>query len=387
MAENVSAAFSYDITYAGFCLLCAVLFLAMSTQLNENIGNRREVRILWLLLQSSMLECLSNCVDKIGSAGLMPYPAFLSWLMNGLDLLATLGSCYFWFLLIDSRSTRKFFSGRRRTLVLIPAMIVLLLTVTSVFTGAIFSVAPDGSYARGPLYVVQIVGCYFYYFTATGICFAGVVRGSVMERDLFKKLLTYSVLPILGGGMQVAIGILPFTAATMLISIFYTFIHLQNQRIDTDAMTRLNNKLATQRYVERRARTADRDPFWFFMLDVNHFKSINDTYGHLMGDQAIFVVSDALRRTAEKMGGFVGRFGGDEFTAVVEMRRFRDPETFEAQMNLWVTRLMARAGLDIPLTVGVGYTSVERAGDSVDSIIARADTMLYAKKKNRDERR
>lgn len=377
--------YSYHIAYAGFCTLCVILFLAMATQINGNLGGRRIIHILYGLIVSCILEALSNGIDKTGAAGLIPYPAWTQWTMGGLDLAATLFVCYFWFLFIDAQSSRGFFSRRRMYIImLLPLLFDLACIGLSYTSGCLFFIDADTGYQRGPFYAIQVISCYFYYFVSIGICFDGFVHGSVVERDLFRQLFLYSLLPVVGGLMQVWSNILPFTTATVLISVFYTFIRLQNQRINTDAMTGLNNKLTTQRYIEQMAASASRQPFYLFMFDINYFKQVNDSYGHLTGDLAILIVADALRRTAKKYGGFVGRFGGDEFTAAVRADHIKSPEDFEQCINQNMKKLMEKRYLHLPLSVSAGYTAAMQSGEKVDAIFERADRMLYEKKRARE---
>ncbi len=377
--------YSYYITYAGFCALCVILFQAMATQINGNLGGRRTIHILYELIISCILEALSNGIDKIGAAGLIPYPAWAQWTMGGLDLASTLFVCYFWFLFIDAQSSRGFFSQRRMYIVmLLPLLFDLACIGLSYTGGCLFFIDADTGYQRGPFYAIQVISCYFYYSVSIGICFDGFVHGSVVERGMFRQLFLYSLLPVIGGLMQVWSNILPFTTATVLISVFYTFIRLQNQHINTDAMTGLNNKLTTQRYIEQMAASASRQPFYLFMFDINYFKQVNDSYGHLTGDLVILIVADALRRTAEKYGGFVGRFGGDEFTAAVRVDYIKSPEEFEQCINQNMKQLMGKRCLHLPLSVSAGYTAAMRSGEKVDAIFERADRMLYEKKRERE---
>ncbi len=116
------------------------------------------------------------------------------------------------------------------------------------------------------------------------------------------------------------------------------------------------------------------------MLDLDHFKAINDTHGHLFGDRVLldFVARvDALLRKPDRFG----RFGGEEFVILL-------PETNDDEAMVVADRI--RAELEVPgelptYTVSIGVT-VSRSGDaSVDALLARADIGLYrAKDKGRD---
>ncbi len=374
----------YDISFVGFILLCTILFLIMGLHTNRNMGSRREINLMLALIWACIVTSLAEAFDRMGLMGLFPYPILLNYILNAVDLLGTMFTVYFWFLLISQYNRRHFFSRKiPHFLSTLPLIIMASIIISSFWTGAAFYISEDGRYVRGPLYIFQIIFAYSYYFLSTGICLDGYIHGSVVERNLFQKLFLYSLFPIMGGAGQVALGVLPFSVATMLISVFYTFLRLQNQRINTDAMTGLNNKLCTQQYIERMIRTANHDPFYLYMMDVNHFKNVNDTYGHLAGDHALIVVSEALRKSTHSIGGFVGRFGGDEFTAIIPQRLFPIPSSFQSMLNTKVVEIAKNENLEVPLSLSVGWALCQNTGETVDGVIARADAMLYEVKKNR----
>lgn len=376
--------YEYGITYGAFDLLCIVLYIVMLSQTNRSMGNRIEITIMRGLIVISALSALTQAVDAFGRIGMYPYPLSAVFASNGLDLLATLYATYFWFLLMNYKSSRRFFSRRiPQLLSMTPLIIMTVINIMSFWTGYTFTVLPDGTYVRGPLYILQIIACYSYFLFSTGICFDGYLHGNVMERDLFKKLFLFSLFPIIGGLFQVIIATIPFTAAAMIVSIFYTFIRLQDQRINTDAMTALNNKLCTQRYIEHMSRTAKQEPFFLFMLDVNHFKQVNDTYGHLMGDNVLIAVADALKRTASTIGGFVGRFGGDEFTIILRQSTYPVPDGLQEILNRKIKQIIEDRNLGVEVTISVGWSLCEKNDEQVSDIISKADAMLYEVKRNR----
>ena len=122
-------------------------------------------------------------------------------------------------------------------------------------------------------------------------------------------------------------------------------------------------------------------PMALMMLDLDHFKTINDTYGHQMGDRVLvdFVqrVQPLLRRHDQ-----LGRFGGEEFLVLL-------PETTVEEAQGVAERIRTRMAIpsgDLPLvTVSIGITSNRDDDHSIDMLLARADQALYqAKSAGRD---
>ncbi|NJC72410.1 diguanylate cyclase [Planosporangium thailandense] len=120
-------------------------------------------------------------------------------------------------------------------------------------------------------------------------------------------------------------------------------------------------------------------PAAVIMLDVDHFKRINDTYGHPVGDEVIRTVAARLRESVRD-SDLVGRYGGEEFVLVT-------PETGAAAAGLAERLREAVGGRPVetdagPLTVtiSVGMAHVDRGEDDLSELLGRADTALYAAK-------
>jgi two-component system, cell cycle response regulator len=122
-------------------------------------------------------------------------------------------------------------------------------------------------------------------------------------------------------------------------------------------------------------------PFSLLMLDIDHFKSVNDTYGHLAGDEALRVLADLIRREVRPVD-LVARYGGEEFVMVL-------PETTAPGAMVVAERLRQRvaahaiplpAGHTLSLTVSVGVATYPDDTDSLQHLISVADQALYAAK-------
>jgi diguanylate cyclase (GGDEF)-like protein len=151
----------------------------------------------------------------------------------------------------------------------------------------------------------------------------------------------------------------------------------------SDPLTRLANRrqldqdLALE--IERAAR--HHRPLSFLMLDIDHFKSVNDTFGHAVGDAVLVEVAGLL---AEQMraGDTIYRYGGEEFAVLA-----RDTDgagataVAERLRRVIEQRYATRAVGDLSVTVSVGVAELSADLDSTDRVVAAADTALYAAKR------
>ncbi len=121
-------------------------------------------------------------------------------------------------------------------------------------------------------------------------------------------------------------------------------------------------------------------PVTLIMIDVDHFKEINDFHGHITGDAALRAVSDCLARSFIRKSDFVARYGGDEFAVLL-------PDTGARNATMLVERFLNQAReIRLPscpdeqlITCSIGYTEIAEA-DTVETFIARADQGLYRSK-------
>jgi two-component system cell cycle response regulator len=154
----------------------------------------------------------------------------------------------------------------------------------------------------------------------------------------------------------------------------------------TDALTGLLNRYGLQRALQRELSEARRytRPLSCLLLDIDFFKSINDTHGHAAGDAALV---QAARVLTESVRGsdVVCRYGGEEFLVLAPETDARGAHSLAEKIRLAVSsRLFGDGGRVFALTLSAGVAEL-RPGESGNDMIARADLTLYqAKQRGRD---
>ncbi|GAB4358498.1 MAG: diguanylate cyclase [Gammaproteobacteria bacterium] len=121
------------------------------------------------------------------------------------------------------------------------------------------------------------------------------------------------------------------------------------------------------------------------LIDLDHFKKVNDTYGHQAGDQVLREVAKRLHRVVRRYD-VVGRYGGEEFLIVTPNSDFETTQTI-AQRARGIIREEPFQFLDksSPLTASIGFAITEPSDENVEEVIKRADEGLYlAKSSGRD---
>lgn len=154
----------------------------------------------------------------------------------------------------------------------------------------------------------------------------------------------------------------------------------------TDPLTGLGNR----KYFDRMIATAVQDalatgePLSLLMFDIDHFKSFNDSNGHLTGDQVLRLVGMSLKQTI-KGQDITARYGGEEFAVVLPSTALRQALTVADHIRraVMAKELKKKSTGEIlgRVTISVGV-SMLKPGDDPDALIERADACLYAAKRN-----
>jgi diguanylate cyclase len=153
----------------------------------------------------------------------------------------------------------------------------------------------------------------------------------------------------------------------------------------TDPLTGLGNRKYFDRMIETAVQTslANNEPLSLLMFDIDHFKSFNDSYGHLTGDQVLRLVGQSLKQLM-KGQDITARYGGEEFAVVLPNTALRHALSIADQLRRTVMakELKKKSTGEIlgRVTISVGV-SLLRPDDDTDALIERADACLYAAKR------
>lgn len=232
-------------------------------------------------------------------------------------------------------------------------------------------------------------------FTGTGLYFAAPKKASI--RTLLgswdDNILEASTVCI--GALVLAV--LPHQPVLVLL-VFLPLYLLQRSVLikqleelaTTDQKTQLLNATTWQQGAVREVSRAERDngQFGALMIDLDHFKSINDTYGHLAGDDVLKGVA-ALVKAETRAQDLAGRFGGEEFvvllTASSKQESVAVAERIRQRISEMVIKTQDNAGNHVVIeqrTASVGVATFPLDGRTIDEVMASADASVYAAKRN-----
>jgi diguanylate cyclase (GGDEF)-like protein len=183
-----------------------------------------------------------------------------------------------------------------------------------------------------------------------------------------------------------------FTLETILYAVGTAFIVLlmvKDDHVDiyrhaatTDFLTGLLNRRAfLENALKLCAQQADGKPVTLLMFDLDDFKSINDRFGHAVGDEVLRVFAQVVRKST-RTTDIVGRLGGEEFAAIVA-----EPMEIAVRIGERIRTGLEAAGTivdghQIGATVSIGAATANELVTNIDALIARADAALYRAKRD-----
>jgi diguanylate cyclase (GGDEF)-like protein len=154
----------------------------------------------------------------------------------------------------------------------------------------------------------------------------------------------------------------------------------------TDPLTQLKNRMYfNKRYREEWKRCNRHEvPLSVLMIDLDHFKQINDTYGHLFGDECLREVAATLRRQVPREIDVIARYGGEEFIVLLPGTALNDAERIAGKLVKAIADMNLNTNQDaVSLTCSIGVSCVipDHRGNG-DALLNAADGALYAAKAN-----
>lgn len=156
-------------------------------------------------------------------------------------------------------------------------------------------------------------------------------------------------------------------------------------RSQTDALTGVHNKGALNIEGPDLFKKAQLShlPFSVVMFDIDHFKKVNDTYGHLAGDYVLKEIAELVRNRLIRHEDFIARYGGEEFVIILQHQNGVKAQEVAERIRQTVEKHEFNfQGTRIPITVSLGTSSIAGNVSSWEELLNEADQALYRSKKN-----
>ena len=207
------------------------------------------------------------------------------------------------------------------------------------------------------------------------------------HKEGYRIPVMVKTLPIYDDKQNIVAAIEVFTDERFQKQIYHENQELKD-KLRMDPLTQVANRHFFDFQLSKRIEETKvfSNTFGILMIDIDHFKKVNDTYGHLVGDEILKIVANSLSSNVEK-SDLVSRWGGEEFIIIVDVDNINDLEKVAERLRhiTMTSSYRMEEEKTITVTVSIGGTLI-RKDDDMKTLIARADeNMYYAKQNGRNQ--
>ena len=379
--------FQYTYIYVAINLFCIFVSFLLLSKFSFRVGSSREIFLFHAMNSVYLGYLVLEIIWVLSLMRVIDMPDLATGLIKMLDSMLIPIVVYLWFWFAEERFRSKLTSYKCvKVLLVLPIIVMIILYLTSFFTGLVFKITPELTVANGPIFYLSGIIDNIYGFA---IITHGVIL-SLKENNRFEKkyywthIIFISICTFAG-----VFDALYKTTPVMTLAITYSFIYLYVTQLQphifsayNDALTGLNNRRSADKcLLDSIEKTTPDNPFYLFMMDIDRFKEINDTLGHLEGDRALKVVADAIDAVTKDFKGFAARWGGDEFVIVVRHAKEESfPEAFAKALDDKIQHHVKLHFIKYPLGMSIGHAICESTKETISNMIDVADKMLYQNK-------
>ncbi len=284
--------------------------------------------------------------------------------------------------------TRGTLFHRKQTLLLtlVPLLALMGMIIANLWTKRLFTIDEDLNYVRGGLFQLEMG----LLVLITSVLSVRLLIHTQNETDPIKKshqhLIASFPLGLLLAWALTRFGeSVPVICVAITIELLCLFMGTSTQQISMDKLTQVNNRQNLLSFLDYKLVNHD-EKLFLLMMDLDYFKTINDTYGHLEGDDALVRAASTLKSACGsfKRRPYIARYGGDEFIVVVECSK-PEAEELIARIReaLEQTNQVANKPYTLHFSIGVGEY---HPGMNANALIESADNALYEIKRARPPR-
>lgn len=375
--------------YAEVYLICIIIvWLCLYWVTRRSSGSASE-HWLHITLLGFLTSFGSNFLFTLFNGGhLLPglvYP--LSYFFKTIYHLALCFGVYAWCGYADTECRGKLFVTRKTQLITgIPLIAIAALIISNLWTHSLFLIDEAGAYHRGGIFQLEM-GVLVVFTTALSI---KLILRRQNETDPIKRshmmlVASFPVCLLIAWALSFVGESLPVICVAITIELLCLFMGTSTQQISMDKLTQVNNRQNLLGFLDYKLLNHD-EKIFLLMMDLDYFKTINDTYGHLEGDDALIRAAQALKSACGsfKRRPYIARYGGDEFIVVIESTK-AEADALIARIREKLAELNDAASRPYTLAFSIGVGEYH-PGMNANDLIEAADHALYEIKRARPPR-
>lgn len=355
-----------------------ILVILLTFRIQDKITKHLDDYLFDIMIGLAVVALIIETITFILDAHKGEWIRVLLYLTNGYLFFASSSIGFLWTLYVDYRI---YHSIKRLQKILIPTgipcLFVAILTMFDLLgAGNIFYITEQNVYIRGSFMAVPYIVLFFYYCYSVVLSTAAVKRRGCYQ---FFSVVYFALPCIVGTIVQGMFYGLSVGWLGVSLAFFFVQMQLQNMNASVDHLSGLYNRRYYNYFVNKVVSSRKKRVISGVMIDVNHFKSINDQFGHTTGDDAIQSLGTILSEvTTEKNTVF--RLSGDEFVILsVDLQEDETTKLID-DLHRQIEAFNQSSGKPYKLSLAVGYSICETSKLNSDDFLHQMDSKMYAAK-------
>ena len=366
-------------------LMGIVIIFTVAITYNWRLDRKAaDTKALLVLVVASTLSCIVDpiCFLADGQPGMLNY--LLVLIGNTLLYVTNVTCAIAWVLFICYHLGVNLKKWHLWTLAGIYAALMVLLVI-NFFVPIVFTISEVGgnpnTYGRTAMYWVYLVAQFGLLLSALPIYFYAQAKSAHLR--MFP--VWAFILPVLiGATIQTVFYGVSTIAPFIAVSLGCVTSSLQKELLFRDKLTGLYNRFYLN-LMENKIKEKRQSTFTMIMLDINRFKSINDSYGHLAGDNALVETAHILNKVVAESGAVI-RYAGDEFIIILNLQDEQETSLRIAKIHEALASYNKTSGKPYEITVSLGYDRFNFNEKTMDEILGIIDKRMYENKQAYYER-
>lgn len=282
---------------------------------------------------------------------------------------------YCWCLFVEYHIHRNFERIKKKSRILaIPLIIATILIIINLLgTGIIFDISKENVYTRGPMNFILYIFVFVYYIESIYTVHKAKYDSILVE--FFP--IYYFIIPCMIGTMIQGF-FFGVSTIWLCVAIAFILVYIENQISVSfiDDLSGLYNRKYMNHYLNKLQSDKNRHVYGF-LLDINEFKAINDTYGHLTGDRALIQFGKILQHSIDKDSVAI-RMGGDEFVIFAKLKSDEEALALKKQIKYNVRQFNIKSKEPFHLSFSIGIAKFN--GKNTDAFLSAMDDSMYEAK-------
>lgn len=362
-------------------LIIAGLCISSYRSLDQDNKDVRAISIIAILVVfDSLFAMLSHFVDGYASF------AWLNSLSNSMLFIVNAFVGFSWVMYVKTKLNEydDIFSARKNYYFAIPAIIVSVMAIINLFTPVFYKISSEYIYQRTSLYAFPSI---------VAVCY--IAYGAIEFRLKMGKNQKYRFYPVLTflfpvtffAGIQMIDESFDVTTLGLSIGISLLYLNFKNEQACVDSLTGLFNRQYFDRYLSHAVKkdTPTSQYVAGLMMDIDKFKSINDTYGHLVGNDALREAAKILlnveRHTKSNIVCF--RYGGDEFVILLHIENKEDVFEIAQRVKEYYTEFNSLNQKPYKIEFSIGCAVLDGDVDTAETFVKAMDNEMYKDKQSK----